>query len=113
MIPHPHYDAVSTMETITLIGSVIHGLLKVADRPLRDLLTSVLSSGDDYTSPTKPQIDFDDQLYLDLGRSHRRTYLAPRPSIVSSRGMIKSAIQYLPHGPRLRCKRSSRTPSTS
>jgi IS5 family transposase len=57
----PLYDAVATMDTITLIRSAIRGLLKVADRPLRDLLASVMTSGDDYMSSAKPQLDWDDQ----------------------------------------------------
>jgi len=57
----PLYDAVATMDTVTLIRSAIRGLLKVADDVLEAELRSVLSSGDDYTSAAKPQIDWDDQ----------------------------------------------------
>ncbi len=56
----PLYDAVATMDTITLIRSAIRGLLKVADDELEAELRSVLSSGDDYASSAKPQIDWDD-----------------------------------------------------
>jgi len=56
----PLYDAVATMDTITLIRSAIRGLLKVADADLELELRSVLSSGDDYASSSKPQIDWDD-----------------------------------------------------
>jgi hypothetical protein len=57
----PLYDAVTTMDTVTLIRSAIRGLLKVVDDELEAELRSVLSSGDDYASSAKPQIDWDDQ----------------------------------------------------
>ena len=56
----PLYDAVSTMDTVTLIRSAIRGLLKVADDELEHELEGVLASGDDYSSAAKPQIDWDD-----------------------------------------------------
>jgi Transposase DDE domain/Transposase domain (DUF772) len=56
----PIYDAVATMDTITLIRSAIRGLVKVADTDLRVALRAVLSSGDEYASAGKPQIDWDD-----------------------------------------------------
>ncbi len=55
----PLYDAVATMDTITLIRSAIRGLLKVAG-PKEPELRELLSSGDDYASTAKPQIDWDD-----------------------------------------------------
>ncbi len=56
----PLYDAVATMDTITLIRSALRGLLKVADTELEAELRGVLTSGDDYASTAKPQIDWDD-----------------------------------------------------
>src|SRR5215207_2767000 len=56
----PLYDAVATMDTVTLIGSALRGLLGVADQVLGAELRAVLASGDDYTSAAKPQIDWDD-----------------------------------------------------
>ncbi len=56
----PLYDAVATMDTITLIRSAIRGLLKVAELPLAAELRAVLTSGDDYASSAKPQVDWDD-----------------------------------------------------
>ena len=56
----PLYDAVATMDTLTLIRSAIRALLKAADSDLEVLLRSVVSSGDDYVSLSKPQIDWDD-----------------------------------------------------
>lgn len=56
----PLYDAVATMDTITLIRSAVRGLLAAADADLATALRAVLSSGDDYTTAGKPQIDWDD-----------------------------------------------------
>jgi len=56
----PLYDAVATMDTITLIRSAVRGLCKVAGAALEVELRAVLSSGDDYASSAKPQVDWDD-----------------------------------------------------
>jgi hypothetical protein len=56
----PLYDAVATMDTITLIRSAIRGLFKLADDDLKTELSLLLHSGDDYASSSKPQIDWDD-----------------------------------------------------
>jgi hypothetical protein len=55
----PLYDAVSTMDTVTLIRSSLRGLLAVAESGLRAELRAVLRSGDDYATGAKPQIDWD------------------------------------------------------
>jgi len=57
----PLYDAVSTMDTVTLIRCAIRGLVKVADDELAHELAMALTSGDDYSSAAKPQIDWDDK----------------------------------------------------
>jgi hypothetical protein len=57
----PLYDAVATMDTITLIRSAVRGLLRVADDGLEAELRAVLASGDDYASNAKPHIDWDDE----------------------------------------------------
>ncbi len=56
----PLYDAVATMDTVTLIRSAIRGVLRVSDNDLGVELRGVLVSGDDYASAAKPQIDWDD-----------------------------------------------------
>ena len=56
----PLYDAVATMDTITLIRSAIRSLLKQAGLELEAQLRAVLTSGDDYVSNSKPQIAWDD-----------------------------------------------------
>ncbi len=57
----PLYDAVATMDTVTLIRSAIRGLLKIADAARAAELRAVITSGDDYASAAKPQIDWDDR----------------------------------------------------
>ncbi|MFI5935114.1 IS1182 family transposase [Actinoplanes sp. NPDC051494] len=57
----PLYDAVATMDTITLIRSAVRGLLTAAGRVLAGELRAVLSSGDDYTATGKPVVDWDDK----------------------------------------------------
>lgn len=55
----PLYDAVATMDTVTLIRSAIRGLFQAA-AGLESELRAVLTSGDDYASAAKPQIDWED-----------------------------------------------------
>jgi hypothetical protein len=57
----PLYDAVATMDTVTLIRSAVRGLLGAADTELAAALRAALRSGDDYASTGKPQIDWDDR----------------------------------------------------
>ena len=57
----PLYDAVATMDTVTLIRSAIRGLFAVAEPGLAEQLRAVLSSGDKYVTAGKPVIDWDDQ----------------------------------------------------
>jgi IS5 family transposase len=57
----PLYDAVATMDTITLIRSAVRGLLAAAAADLAAALRAGLSSGDDYAGNGKPQIDWDDR----------------------------------------------------
>ena len=57
----PLYDAVATMDTVTLIRSAIRGLLGVADPGLEQRLRAVLSSGDQYVTAGKPVVDWDDK----------------------------------------------------
>jgi hypothetical protein len=56
----PLYDAVATMDTVTLIRSALRGLLAAAADELEGELRGVLRSGDDYASAAKPQIDWED-----------------------------------------------------
>ena len=56
----PLYDAVATMDTVTLIRSAIRGLLAVADAELETVLRVVLRREDDYRVAGKPVCDYDD-----------------------------------------------------
>jgi len=69
----PIYDAVATMDTVTLIRSAIRALLKAADAGLETELRAVLGRGDDYAAAGKPVCDYDDpvarvQLVDDLAK---------------------------------------------
>jgi hypothetical protein len=57
----PLYDAVATMDTITLIRSAIRGLLTAAAPGLATELRTVLASGDGYARTAKPVVDWDDK----------------------------------------------------
>ena len=56
----PLYDAVATMDTVTLIRSAIRGLLAVADVDLEGELRGLLRRDDDYATAGKPVCDYDD-----------------------------------------------------
>jgi hypothetical protein len=56
----PLYDAVATMDTVTLIRSAIRGLLRAADADMEAQLRGVLRRDDDYASAGKPVCDYDD-----------------------------------------------------
>jgi Transposase DDE domain/Transposase domain (DUF772) len=64
----PLYDAVATMDTVTLIRSAVRGLLAAAADAGSDLvvrLRAAIGSGDDYANAGKPVIDWDDQAARD------------------------------------------------
>ena len=54
------YDAVATMDTVTLLRSAIRGLLRVCDSELEGELRGLLGRDDDYRSAGKPVCDYDD-----------------------------------------------------
>jgi len=56
----PIYDAVATMDTITLIRSAIRGLLRAVDPVTEQQLRAVLVRDDGYVAAGKPCCDFDD-----------------------------------------------------
>lgn len=55
------YDAVATMDTVTLIRSAIRGLLKACDGVLESELRAALTRDDDYRAAGKPVCDYDDK----------------------------------------------------
>lgn len=56
----PLYDAVATMDTVTLVRSAIRGLLAAAGTEWLPLLRAALRRDDDYAKAGKPACDFDD-----------------------------------------------------
>lgn len=57
----PIYDAVATMDTVTLVRSAIRGVLRAADSTLEAELRAVLIREDDYATAGKPVCDWDDR----------------------------------------------------
>ena len=57
----PIYDAVATMDTVTLVRSGIRGLLAACDRELEQRLRGVLARDDDYRGAGKPVCDWEDR----------------------------------------------------
>jgi hypothetical protein len=55
------YDAVATMDTVTLIRSAVRGVLRVSDSELEGELRGLLGRDDDYRSADKPVCDYDDR----------------------------------------------------
>jgi hypothetical protein len=55
------YDAVATMDTVTLIRSAIRGLLAASDAKLEAQLRGLLSRDDDYRAAGKPVCDWEDR----------------------------------------------------
>jgi Transposase DDE domain/Transposase domain (DUF772) len=56
----PIYDAVATMDTVTLVRSAIRGLLSVCDAELESELRGQLRRDDDYRDAGKPVCDYED-----------------------------------------------------
>jgi hypothetical protein len=54
------YDAVATMDTVTLIRSAIRGVLAVCGQVLEAELRAVLARDDDYAGAGKPVCDYED-----------------------------------------------------
>ena len=54
------YDAVATMDTVTLVRSAIRGVLGAADPGLEAELRAVLKRDDEYVSAGKPTCDYED-----------------------------------------------------
>jgi Transposase DDE domain/Transposase domain (DUF772) len=57
----PLYDAVATMDTVTLVRSGIRGLLAVCDSELEARLRGALARDDEYRSAGKPVCDWEDR----------------------------------------------------
>ncbi len=59
------YDAVATMDTVTLVRSAVRGLLAVCPSGLEGELRGLLARDDDYVSAGKPVCDYDDEAERD------------------------------------------------
>jgi len=59
------YDAVATMDTVTLVRSAVRGLLAVCPGELEGELRGLLARDDDYVSAGKPVCDYDDKAERD------------------------------------------------
>jgi len=57
----PLYDAVATMDTVTLVRSAIRGLLAVCDPGLEPELRGLLRRDDEYRTAGKPVCDYEDR----------------------------------------------------
>src|SRR5258708_16651774 len=83
----PLYDAVATMDTVTLVRSAIRGLLRACDGELAAQLRGVLARDDDYVTAGKPACDYDDpaareELVHALAKDPRAVLAAlPRPQL--------------------------------
>ncbi len=76
----PLYDAVATMDTVTLIRSAIRRLLGAVDPELEAELRAVLGRDDDYANGGKPSCDWDD-----AGRRSSTPWpVTPSPAWLSS-----------------------------
>ena len=56
----PLFDAVATMDTVTLVRSAIRGVLRVCDAALAGEVRAVLARDDDYVAAGKPACEWDD-----------------------------------------------------
>jgi hypothetical protein len=59
------YDAVATMDTVTLVRSAVRGLLAVCPSGLEGELRGLLARDDDYVAAGKPVCDYDDKAERD------------------------------------------------
>jgi len=57
----PLYDAVATMDTVTLVRSAVRGLLRAAGPEMAGELRGVLRRDDGYAAAGKPACDYDDR----------------------------------------------------
>jgi hypothetical protein len=57
----PLYDAVATMDTVTLIRSAIRGLLGACDADTEGELRGLIKRADDYATAGKPVCDYEDR----------------------------------------------------
>jgi len=97
----PLYDAVATMDTVTLVRSAIRGLLAVCDGDLESRLRALLGRDDDYRRAGKPVCDYDDRqareaLIDALAKDARALLLAldgrEQPPAVAAAGALLASV---------------------
>ena len=96
----PLYDAVATMDTVTLVRSAVRGLLRAAGGELATELRAVLRRDDDYAAAGKPACDYQDpaareQLVDALARDARALLGAldgkePGPAVAQAAALLAS-----------------------
>ena len=89
------YDAVATMDTVTLIRSGIRGLLGVCRSDLAQELRGLLVRDDDYQSAGKPVCDYDDpaarEALIDALAKDARALLGALDGRTLSDGVLQAA----------------------
>jgi hypothetical protein len=90
----PLYDAVATMDTVTLIRCAIRGLLTAVGAELAESLRAALTAGDEYASAAKPAVDWDDKAAREaLIDSRARDGYALLEVLTGRKGLHESAVQ--------------------
>jgi len=92
----PIYDAVATMDTVTLVRSAVRGLLAACDAECERELRGLLGRDDDYRSAGKPVCDYDDpaarEELIDALTKDARALLAWLDGRELSDGVSKAAV---------------------
>jgi hypothetical protein len=89
------YDAVATMDTVTLIRSAIRGLLAACEGDLEGELRGLLARDDDYRTAGKPVCDYEDrqarEALVDALATDARALLAALDGRELAEGVSKAA----------------------
>jgi hypothetical protein len=96
------YDAVATMDTVTLVRSAIRGVLRACDAELEAELRAVLGRDDEYAGAGKPVCDYDDpaareQLVDALAKDAHALLLAldgrePGAAVLEAAGVLAAVV---------------------
>jgi len=90
------YDAVATMDTVTLVRSGIRGLLAACDGDLEGELRGLLARDDEYRAAGKPVCDYDDpaarEAFIDALATDARALLAALDGRALTAAVAKAAV---------------------